>query len=146
MYIMRWPLLLLALLVDSAFAGTVASSISFVPPNPTSSDSVTAYLNDPGCGTSTAKVDGFQITATTVPGQVCFTGPPIAVTLGRLPAGSYQMQWFFSTLQLPIATAPLLVTQGVALGNAPMLGMFALLLLLLGCALLAWRALRRQRT
>jgi hypothetical protein len=127
-------------------AGTldVTANIVFDPAQPTASDIVVAYLNIPGCGGSSAVVNGFQITATTVPGQVCFTGPPIAVTLGPLPPGTYHMTWFLPA-QTQVASAALVVTQGGVVASTPALGPYALLGLMLGLGLLAACSLRRRR-
>jgi hypothetical protein len=143
---LRWIMLVLACVLSvPAWCGTPAPAITFVPAHPTSRDSTVATLSVPNCGTtSTFVVNGAQITVTTSAPGGCGTPPPFTtVTLGALPAGTYQVQWFEQ--QVLTATAPLVVA-AVAVDSTPLLQPWALLLLAGACAALAFAKLRRRHS
>ena len=126
-------LLMLSLVLWSAsvFAGT-APSLTFTPPNPTSSDSIIATLGMATCGgTTTSVVAATQITITTVEG-LCGVPPPVTLaTLEPLAAGTYQVQWLVAPSQTPVATATLIVAAATVSDPAPALQPWAILLMVL---------------
>lgn len=136
----------------SSWAGSVAPTITFAPVHPNSLDSIVATLSVPNCGSATTVVvAAAQINITTGEAGGCGVPPPITVaTVGYLPAGIYQVQWFtFSGGQIPVATATLAVTLGVPatpVVPTPVLDMWAKVLCALGLAALADRSLCKRRS
>jgi len=126
-----------------AWAGADAPTITFVPAHPTSSDSIVAYLSVVDCGQTTSfVVTGAQITVTTGASGGCGTPPPVTmVTLGVLPAGTYQVQWFE---QQQLAASAQLVIAAAVTDPTPLLQPWALLLLAAACGALAFAKLPRR--
>jgi len=139
---LRWTLLALSCLLSAPVLSGTPPTITFTPAHPTTRDMINAFLSVPDCGsTTTFVVSGAQITISTSPPTFCGTPPPVTLaTLGALPAGSYQVQWFEA--QVLTATAPLVVT--AAADPTPLLQPWALLLVVAGCGALAFAKLRNS--
>ena len=133
---------LVCMMSAPAWAGAPAPAITFVPAQPSSRDTIDAYLSESDCGqTTTFVVSGSQITISTSPPTGCGTPPPVTLApLGTLPAGTYQVQWYESGVLA--ATAPLVVTGAV--DATPLLQPWGTLLLAAGCAMLAFARRRRR--
>ena len=140
---LRWAALALACLCAPAFAGTPLT-LTFKPAAPTSRDHIAVTLSETTCGPSISyTIVGALVNITSVD-SACGTPPPsTATTVGPLPAGNYQVQWFISPRQTPEATAPLVVT--AALDSTPLLRPWALLLLTFICGVFALASFRRNR-
>jgi hypothetical protein len=136
------PILALVLWSASVFAGTTPS-LTFTPPNPTSSDNIIATLGMSTCGgTTTSVVAATQITITTVEG-LCGVPPPVtSAILGPLAAGTYQVQWLVTPSQTPVATATLIVAAAALSAPASALQPWTILLMVLIVGALAARRLR----
>jgi len=140
---LRWLVLGLACLCTPAVAGN-AVTLTFKPAAPTSRDRIGVTLDEPTCGPSISyAVVGALVKITSVD-SACGTPPPATTTsIGPLPAGNYQVQWFISPSQTPQASAPLIVA--AAVDSSPMLRPWALLLLTFICGVFALASFRRNR-
>jgi hypothetical protein len=133
---MRWAALI-ASLVSALTIAQTTPTITFSPTTPTSAHTITARLDEPGCGGGAGTVAGSTISiysAFGCPGIVPVSNPQTAV-FGPLATGNYQVTWYigYPYTIATVATATLIVSDAGAsvVQGAPFLGRGAMLALAL---------------